>query len=378
MDCEDFLGRFVLPLVAGGEMHVAGPIDGPAFVKLAQGLPHASVPLVAIDEARTRVLGTLVARPPALVFDEDELSLAAALHNLLYLAHPDAEGWAVSDSKRAKIVRSAQSFAAQPRTTHRTQVLARHGLLYNLLAIGRTDVKVSWWSGSSTYVGQKVPSRLTRWQDVRRVRQEESRVGFRELFQGADVDAVIATLLRRSPLTQLLSAGQGGPHLHWDDVVFLLRDAELTRALAYAITTGATAEAQARAPAYLAASLEQMLERTPEPADLRAVVAFLVYLNCLLALREVDLRQDSPLLAATLGTSKRARGIATFFALPAAAALVDTHLAEPPGLTEDEPLQRRFAAHRRQAAKLLGDSVIESLAERLRRRLGGDDGSTLG
>ncbi len=369
MHCEEFLERFVLPLVAGGEMHVVGPIDGPAFEELTQGLPHASVPLVAIDEARARVLGGLVARPPALVLDEDELSLAAALHNLLYLAHPDAEGWAVSESKRAKIVRSAQSFAARPRSTRRTQVLARHGLLHNLLAIGRTDVKVSWWSGSSTYVGQKVPSRLMRWQDVRRVRQEESRVGFRELFHGADVDAVIATVLRRSPLTQLLSAGQGGPHLHWDDVVFILRDAELTRALAYLVTAGKTAEAQARAPAHLAASLEQMLERTPAPADLRAVVAFLVYLNCLFALKEIDLRQDSPLLAAMLGTSKRLRGIATFFALPAAVAMVDAHLARPPGLAEDEALERRFVAHRGQAAKLLGDSVIESLAERLRRRL---------
>ncbi len=369
--CADFLESFVLPLVAGGDMHVGRPIDAPTLESYEQQLPHASVPLVAIDEAREKVLSKLVVKPPACVLDVDELNLAAAVHNLLFLAHPDAEGWGMSESRRAKIVASAQSFAARPRSLSRTRILARHGLLHNLFNIGRNDIKVSWWTGSATYEGQPIPKRLTRWSDVRRVKRDETRVGFRELFQGADVTSVIASLSRRSPLTLLLSSGQGGPHLHWEDSVFLLRDAEIARALAYRSVEGESAAEQTQTPARYAASFEQMLERTPAQEDIRAVLAFLVYINSLLAMKELQQTGDSPLLASTLGASQRTRGLATFFAAPGAVQLVDERLAQPPGLADDVRLSRRYQIHRRQAASLLGESVIEALAERLRRHLGG-------
>jgi hypothetical protein len=367
--CAEFLESFVLPLITGGDMHVGQPIDAATLQDYEQELPHASVPLVAIDEARERVLASIVVKPPPCVLDADELSLAAAVHNLLFLAHPDADGWSMSDSKRAKIVSCAQSFAARPRTMKRTRVLARHGLLHNLFRIGRSDTKVSWWTGSASYLGQEVPARLKRWSGVRRVHQEESHVGFRELFQGADVVSVVAALARRSPLTLLCSSGQGGPHLHWEDSVFLLRDAEIARSLAYSCISGSTAEEQIETPARFAASFEQMLERAPEVADVRTVLAFLVYLNTLLALKERESKGDSPLLAAALGASQRARGLATFFAAPGAAMLVDERLARPPGVEDDAKLAARFTLHRSQASTLLGESVIEGLAERLRRHL---------
>jgi len=367
--CAEFLENFVLPLVAGGDMHVGAPIDATTLKDFEHQLPHASVPLVAIDEARERVLASLVVKPPACVLDVDELSLAAAVHNLLFLAHPDADGWNMSESKRAKIVASAQSFAARPRSLQRTRVLARHGLLHNLFRIGRTDIKVSWWTGSASYLGQDVPARLTRWSGVRRVHQEESYVGFRELFQGADVVSVIASLARRSPLTLLYSSGKGGPHLHWEDSVALLRDAEIARSLAYSCIAGSDADEQLQTPARFAASFEQMLERSPDVMDVRTVLAFLVYLNCLLALNEHGTKGKSPLLTSALTASQRTRGLATFFAAPGAAELVDKRLAEPPGVQDDAKLAARFEVHRRQAASLLGESVIEGLADRLRRHL---------
>ena len=114
--CAEFLESFVLPLVAGGALHVGKPIDAATLETFQQQLPHASVPLVAIDEARERVLSRIVVRPPACVLDEDELHLAAAVHNLLFLAHPDADGWNMSESGRAKVVTCSQSFAARPRS----------------------------------------------------------------------------------------------------------------------------------------------------------------------------------------------------------------------------------------------------------------------
>jgi hypothetical protein len=85
---REFLGRFVHPLVAGGERHVGAPISGPELDRWASELDHATVELVAVDEARSGVLSTIACRPPAFVLDEDDLALAAGLHDALFLVHP--------------------------------------------------------------------------------------------------------------------------------------------------------------------------------------------------------------------------------------------------------------------------------------------------
>jgi hypothetical protein len=65
----------------------------------------------------------------------------------------------------------------------------------------------------------------------------------------------------------------------------------------------------------------------------------------------------------------RPRGLATFFALPAAAAQVDRELAEPVGLRDEPSWAARWDAHRAQAEEAIGRGVIGSLADRLRRHL---------
>jgi hypothetical protein len=66
---------------------------------------------------------------------------------------------------------------------------------------------------------------------------------------------------------------------------------------------------------------------------------------------------------------QRQRGLATFFALPAALALVDPRLSQPPGVAQDRQLAERWLRHRAQVAESVGDAVIETLAGRLRRHL---------
>jgi hypothetical protein len=157
--------------------------------------------------------------------------------------------------------------------------------------------------------------------------------------------------------------------LHWEDVVFLLRDAEIARSVAYNAVGSSNPQARLVIPARLAAGFEQMLERSPNEGDLRSVAAFLVYLNCLLALDELPLRDKSPLLASALASGQRPRGLATLLALPAALELVDPRLAAPPGLASDARLAARWEVHRAQAKEALGSALIEGLAERLRRHL---------
>ncbi len=372
---REFLDRFVHPLVAGGELHVGAPIAQPELERWASELDHATVELVKVDDARTGVLSTVVCRPPAFVLDEDELALAAGLHDALFLVHPRADVWSVSDKQRRRIVETALAMVSRPLTRNRVRVMARHALLHNLFHLTRNDVTVSWWTGRARFYGQKAPARLTSWRGLRRVREEVTVVDFDELLAVPDTAPVIATLLRRTPLTQLLDSHPGAPPLHWEDAVFLLRDAELARAVAYRLVPDAAPRDLVAGPARLAAAFEQMLERAPDPMDVRAVTAFLVHLNALFCLGELSLREPgakSPLLSTVLSTDatgQRPRGLATLFALPGAVALVDPRLAQPPGLDALPALGRRWRVHRAQAAELLGDAVLDALAARLRRHL---------
>jgi hypothetical protein len=371
----EFLSTFVLPLSRGGDLVISRPISSEEMLELQKELGQASAELVAVDEARTRVISALVVKPPALVFDDSDLHLCAALHNLLFLAHPRASGWTMSSKAERRVLATAMYFADQEMACDRHSALARHGLFHRLFALSRADTKVSWWTGSATFLGQRPPPRLTSFRTLRRVREERVFVGFPELLGGVESQPVVSALLRRTPLTQLLAMEREGPILHWEETVFILRDAELARAVAYGALAGDDPRSTVAAPARFAAAFEQMLERAPAEADVRAVAAFLVYLNALLAMAEIREREPgvrSPLLAAVLAPERagqRARGLATFFALPGALAKVEPRLSEPPGLRDDPALAQRWDRHRSQVLESVGGGVVEALAARLRRHL---------
>jgi hypothetical protein len=372
---RQFLEGFVRPLVAGGELHVGPPVPIPDVERWEMELGEATVELVAVDEARHAILSTLVCSPPAFVLEGDDIALAAGLHNALFLVHPRAERWSVSDKARRRIIETALALVSRPLSRNRTRVLARHALLNKLFHLTRNDITVSWWTGRARFQGQRPPARLVAWKGVRRVREEVTVVDFDELLAVPDTAPVIATLLRRTPLTQLLDSHPGAPALHWEDAVFLLRDAELARAVAYRIIPDATPRETVAGPARLAAAFEQMLERAPDEADVRAVAAFLVHLNALFCLGELGMREagaKSPLISNVLApeaAGQRPRGLATLFALPGALALVDAKLSILPGVEAMPQLARRWMVHRAQTAELLSEAVIDALAARLRRHL---------
>ena len=219
---------------------------------------------------------------------------------------------------------------------------------------------------------------------MRRVREDTTTVDFDELLAVPDIAPIVATLLRRTPLTQLLDSHPAAPPLHWEDAVFALRDAELARAVAYELVPDASPRDVVAGPARLAAAFEQMLERALAEADVRAVAAFLVHLNALFCVGELHLREPgakSPLVATVLSAdsaAQRPRGLATLFALPGALALVEPMLARPPGVdATNPPLAARWDVHRAQVAELLSDSVIDALAARLRRHLRRRDAAEL-
>lgn len=384
MDVGSFLARFVTPLVAGGELHVGAPIPMADLERWEAELDSATPEVIAVDEARCGVLSTLVVRPPSFLFDGDDLSLAAGLHNALFLVHPRASLWSVTERQRRRIVDAALDMVSRPLTRDRTRVLGRHALLHNLFHLTRRDTLVSWWTGRARFVGQRPPPRLTAWKGLRHVHEETTEVGFDELLAQPDTAPVVATLLRRSPLTQLLDSHAAAPALHWEDAVFVLRDRELVSAVCHCLVADGRPHELVKGPARLAAAFEQMLERAPQQADVRAVAAFLIHLCAELCLLELDVRESnakSPLISTLLAAeaaAQRPRGLATLLALPGALVGIDRRLAFPPGTdvalpsrAGNESLAARWNAHRTQVAELLSDVTIDALAQRLRRHLVG-------
>jgi len=243
---EDFLKSFVFPLVAGGRIQIERPVDIKDIENFELHLPEASVECETVDRARTRVISTLVLSPPPLVFDTEDLRLAAAVHNLLFLCHPRTESWTVSNRALARVLENARYFADQPMVRDRRRILGRHGLLHNLFDLHRSDIEVKWWSGSARFVGQVPPWRLLRWGKLRRVKKKEIKADLQVLLENTDSKQMFYKILRRTPLSNLLCRdtergqridGSEGWSiswpLNWEECVFVLRDSELARAICY-------------------------------------------------------------------------------------------------------------------------------------------------
>ena len=85
---------------------------------------------------------------------------ASALLRVLFLEHPTVDSWTSPSSRLERVRETAQRFvAARPRATSRYHLLARHGLLHNLFDVARSDVTLSWWTGSATFLPRKIPPR---------------------------------------------------------------------------------------------------------------------------------------------------------------------------------------------------------------------------
>jgi hypothetical protein len=410
-DLGELLERFVLPLVAGGDVRVGEPVRPEQLARWEVELGEAAPALVAIDEARTAAARALVVRPPAMAFEAEELRLAVALHAALVLAHPGSDRLGTGRGRRALAAFAAElSRAGPPDGIH--AAIARHTLLGRMFELTRVDTQVRWWTGKAEFRGASPPARLLRWRKLRRVRAESAEVGLSEVLAADETRQVVAGLLTASPLTDVLSLdapARRWPAFRWGAQIELLRDAELARTIAYrwVAELGGSAPPRLRACAAAAGAWEQCLATPLEllprpraaaggdsgvrlapllalparagpqlpPADVRAATAFLVHLNALCAIAEAqggDADAPSPLVAASLAARRgpelgqpEATGLRLFFCVPDVAARCEPALGTPPGITADGRVARRWAAHRGQVKAALGEDRLAQLARRL-------------
>lgn len=219
-----FLEQFLLPLVAGGDLHIGRPLDSEGVTLLqAQNVVESSE-ITAIERARQLLARRLWPYPVPTPLDEVSISLAAGLHNLLFLSHPITERWWVRNRAIDRVERFTALCLEQPLPEGEEELVARHTLLSNLPGLQRRDVEVRYWAGTRVYTGTTPPARLLRWQGLRRVRRVEQRVTWLEATQlPKDEQHLLELLLRQSPLTDLLSPERSNPTFEWLPVVSYLR-----------------------------------------------------------------------------------------------------------------------------------------------------------
>jgi hypothetical protein len=208
---DRFVRAFVLPMVAGGPVHVRGLV-GPGMLDqlTATTKMDATLLLDVVKHVRAHLahLGPVGAID---ILPRDAVALAAVWYNLIAMTHPEVVG-------RARLRRKVRAWCAQmlewvgvPRTAH--EVSLRHGLLARLGEVGRVDTDVSFWAGSAKFVGVAPPSRLMVWKTVRRVRETKVRVGLFDLLaelrsEQPDLDLLepARVALSLSPLTDVALA----------------------------------------------------------------------------------------------------------------------------------------------------------------------------
>lgn len=220
---ESFLQRFAAPLVEGGEPHVGLPLGAAGLKQLrvatAQGLDGTPAG-ERLHAARGEQLARLGRPQPPLRLAEDpgSLALLVALHDLLFLAHPDA--MRLRPDRLTALATTARAMARTARL-HPTGakagpdpdllLLSRHSLLSVLWTLRRVDIQRTAAGGVQLFRGVAPPRRwIPLGSEPADERFETPMLPeLLGLCDGLGQDVVLA-LLWASPLTDLWEPARAG------------------------------------------------------------------------------------------------------------------------------------------------------------------------
>jgi hypothetical protein len=198
------------------------PIGARAALALGKERVLTDIDLCAhVELVRTRVARRLVPVDRVEGITETEWAMAAALHDLVQAAHP---GFDVAFRRSAPLrlldlVNATLDRVSAPASVG--EALGRHTWFSRALEMERIDTTVRWWVGSSTFLGESPPPRLTAWPELRRVHVEKNPRKIMDLpLAGAAVDAsrfadTVASFLGKTPLTDLASCHRASPAFVW-------------------------------------------------------------------------------------------------------------------------------------------------------------------
>ena len=363
---DRFLGRFMLPLVRGGEkVLVSYPIGlgALAYFEIAQQTDVTVASELVLQ--RQTVLRDLVPNPDPEAVDADDIRLLAALHNVLLCEHEELVGGMRGKARWGHCIDWAREHLAKvPACADSDLALRRHSLLHHLPALTREDVIVRTRAGSKRYLGQVPPKRALIWPKLRRVSTSQVVTPLTQVVDGDDARSIFTEILERSPLTCLLSMPYGqkdkllrNPFTWTPATVAVLRRPEICRAVTYRhLDLGFSTVGPVLARATVAG-----LERLTSTRDGSSQAALAFGLRYLLNLHLTHLMTaaDGDLMAPfdeSWGESKDYRGL--FFGWFAVAFSRADRLGAPEPPTED--LRSRETEYRRAAASVAGKQLADA------------------
>jgi hypothetical protein len=167
-----------------------------------------------------------------------EWAVLAALHDLVQSTHPDLKGTFRTSAPKNVVDLVDKTLERVPPPPTVQAALSRHTLLSRMFEIARTDTTISWWVGSSTFLGKEPPSRLLAWPELRRVNVVKTPRSLMDLpaFGGGvradSFEKSIGMVLTKTPLTDLATAGRASPRFSWTAEALALVGTRAGRTLA--------------------------------------------------------------------------------------------------------------------------------------------------
>ncbi len=250
---EELARQVLAPLVLGGKVTPVRPF-GPRLAlaigarRIVDDALRAAVDVARVRRARLYAPVDTLPDP-----DASEWALVAALNDLLQVTNHELTS-PLTRGRHAKLLASVRELCERiPPPPDVRAALSRHATFARALELSRTDTEVSWWTGKARFRGQPPATRLLRWREIRRVHVEQQKVELSAMWDGlGGVDApvfhdVLASLLSRTPLTDLANLTRREPRFAWTGATIALVMVPPGRSLAL--------RAIARQPADLAAGV---------------------------------------------------------------------------------------------------------------------------
>ena len=233
---DRLFSTFVAPMVLGGEMNLERPIGfRRAFTMSVDHRPNDAAAWTNVGLARVRVARQLSPIDALTDIDAVDWALLAALHDIVQSTHPNLATRFGGRRARQLIALAVKTLSRVPDVGTAGEALSRHTLFSRMLQIARTKTKVSWWTGSATFIGVDAPPRLTAWPEMRRVQidkdpQRLERVEVGEL-QRSDMGFALSMFLQKTPLTDWATLGRTWPEFRFTEQNLALAQTHAGRGL---------------------------------------------------------------------------------------------------------------------------------------------------
>lgn len=294
---DRLFSTFVAPLVLGGDMNLGRPIGfRRAFTMSVDHRPSDVTAWTNVGMARVRVARVLSPIDSLADIGPVEWAMAAALHDIVQSTHPQLATRFGGRRARALVSLSSKVLEHVPDVAHTGEALIRHTLFSRMMQIARTKTKVSWWTGSATFIGTDPPTRLTAWPEARRVQIDKDPQRLERITEMGSahrvlMEAALQLFLERTPLTDWATVTRTWPMFTFTRQNLALAQTHAGRALVVRLLRAMTPSTVDEA---LGHALGPLLDRH-SPRPLRAVLDLLgerALEEALFAVHESDSRSQ--------------------------------------------------------------------------------------